>query len=219
MVRTSQQDALTDDEFRRLVQAVPDIPAKYHATAYWVLFGAGRLGLRAGELAHASEHWINWDRELLEIPYHEPCDCGYCLKQARQELTYDETKSLEERFKKRWQPKTEQSARAIPFGFDLEVAAVVKSFFSEYDQYPRSRITINRRLDRVASAAGMDPDTIYPHALRATAATYHAYRGVPAVALQSFMGWGDIQTAQHYLRLSGTATKDAVVDAHSDGIQ
>lgn len=75
---------------------------------------------------------------------------------------------------------------------------------------------MNRRVDRVAEAAGLDPSSVYPHALRATAATYHAYQGLPAAALQSMFGWGRLDVAQKYLRLSGSATADALEKAHAD---
>jgi site-specific recombinase XerD len=55
---------------------------------------------------------------------------------------------------------------------------------------------------------------IYPHCLRATAASYHAYRGVAPVPLQALMGWSDLATAQKYIRISGTATARAVRNIH-----
>lgn len=55
---------------------------------------------------------------------------------------------------------------------------------------------------------------IYPHALRATAATYHAYNGLPAIALQNLMGWADLETAQKYLRKSAGATEKALEEIH-----
>ncbi|QLG61108.1 tyrosine-type recombinase/integrase [Halorarum salinum] len=65
-------------------------------------------------------------------------------------------------------------------------------------------------MTRVAEEAGMDRSKLYPHALRATAATYHAYHGLPATALQSFMGWGKISAANKYVRLSGKQTAKAL---------
>jgi site-specific recombinase XerD len=42
------------------------------------------------------------------------------------------------------------------------------------------------------------PGRVYPHCLRATAASYHAYKGVAPVPLQVLMGWSDLATAQKY---------------------
>lgn len=55
---------------------------------------------------------------------------------------------------------------------------------------------------------------VYPHWLRATAASYHAYQGVAPVPLQALMGWSDLATAQKYIRISGTATASALRQAH-----
>ncbi|WP_345779778.1 site-specific integrase [Halosolutus halophilus] len=55
---------------------------------------------------------------------------------------------------------------------------------------------------------------VYPHCLRATAASYHAYQGVAPVPLQALMGWSNLATAQKYIRISGTATADALWQAH-----
>src|SRR5699024_3733715 len=106
--------------------------------------------------------------------------------------------------------------RSIPFTFNDQVAAVIELFFEEFDEYPHSRVSVNRRIDRVAEAAGMDTENVYPHCLRATAATYHAYRGVPPVALQSMFGWSKLLIARHYIRRSGGATKDALDEIYSD---
>jgi site-specific recombinase XerD len=55
---------------------------------------------------------------------------------------------------------------------------------------------------------------VYPHALRATAATFHAYRGLDPVPLQALIGWSCLSTAQKYIRLSGGTTAKALNDIH-----
>lgn len=55
-----------------------------------------------------------------------------------------------------------------------------------------------------------------PHCLRATAANPHAYKGVAPVPLQALMGWSDLATAQKYIRISGTATADALRTSTTD---
>ncbi|WP_394338778.1 tyrosine-type recombinase/integrase [Haloplanus rubicundus] len=82
-----------------------------------------------------------------------------------------------------------------------------------YDTLSRSRSTLNRRVQAAASAADL-PGRVYPHCLRATAASYHAYKGVAPVPLQALMGWSDLATAQKYSRISGTATADALRRFH-----
>lgn len=216
MVRHSHQDALDEQTFERLVDATYELKPPFDAETQFILFAGGRLGMRAGEISHIRESWVDWDRNVIQIPSHEDCDCGYCYKQARQAMTYDEDLTLDEAMKHRWQPKTTTSARSIPFDFDEQIAAVIRAFFSIYDEYEHSRVSVNRRIDRVAEQAGIGPDHVYPHALRATAATFHAYRGLGAAALQSLFGWSQLTTAQKYVRLSGGATAKALRDCHCE---
>jgi len=56
-----------------------------------VLFAAGRLGMRGGEIAHISKDWIDFDNKILTIPSHERCTdgrdggiCGHCRGAAEQ---------------------------------------------------------------------------------------------------------------------------------------
>lgn len=217
MPRHSHQDALTEDQFRTLLDATDDLEDEYQAETYFILVAAGRLGMRGGEIAHMREDWINWERSIITIPGHEPCECGYCRQSAKQSVGYNpESTTFESELAARWKPKTPTSARSVPFDYDDEIEATVTAFFEMHDEFPICRSSINRRVDRVMEAAGMDPDACYPHALRATAATWHAYRGLAAVPLQNLMGWRRLATAQKYIRLSGSATAEALRDAHQD---
>lgn len=56
-----------------------------------IVFLAGRLGLRVGEIVHMRESWINWRRQMIQIPEHQHCEkgkdggvCGYCRQGAKQ---------------------------------------------------------------------------------------------------------------------------------------
>lgn len=256
MTRHSHQDALDDGQYQRLLEACDQLVEPYRTECKFIIVAGGRLGLRAGEIAHLRNDWINWDREMIEIPGWDPCDkgrgggrCGYCRKRAIEHLvannltiqeaieevhededtadwTDEEVRSaaLERRDRtnitydtaltQRWEPKTATSERAVPFGFDEDVKSAVEEFQWKFDRYEHSRVSINRRVARVADAAGMNAERIYPHALRATAATFHAYRGLPAPALQSLMGWSKLSVASKYLRLTGSATAKALNEAH-----
>lgn len=220
MTRHSHQDAPSEPQFRRLLEATTELDYPYSMQCRWVLVAAGRLGLRAGEISHMREHWIDWQRSQINIPRHEPCSdgkndsvCGYCRKRAEEAVEHNDDLSMETALAERWEPKTSNSARAIPFDFDEDVERLVEAFWRDRDRFPNSRASINRRVDRACEAAGIQT---YPHALRACAATWHAYRGLPAPALQSLMGWAKLNTATKYIRLSGGATADALRAAHSD---
>ena len=216
MVRHSHQDALDEPTFRALVEAAHEMRPPRDAETLLILYAGGRLGMRAGEISHMTADWVDFRRSVIDVPRHEPCDCGYCRKQAKQAADHDDDLDVEADLTTRWKPKTDASVRSIPFDFDEDVAAVVRAFFERFDAYPHSRLSVNRRVNRVAEIAGEDVDSIYPHCLRATAASYHAYRGLPAAALQSLFGWTDLDTAQKYVRLSGGQTQQALNDVHSE---
>lgn len=217
MTRHSHQDALTEEEFDRLFEATSELDDYFELEARFILVAGGRLGMRAGEICHMDESWINWEESIIHIPWHEPCDCGYCRTQSQDAVERESSdKSFDEELQDRWKPKTENSARAIPFDFTERTKEAVEEFFFWQSEFPHSRSSINRRVDRVLEAAGMPNSKCYPHALRATAGTWHAYRGVPAAALQSLMGWSQMSVAEKYIRLSGGATARALKEAHSD---
>lgn len=223
MVRHSHQDAVTESEFDQLVKATDKLEKPYDAECLFILVAAGRLGLRAGEISHLREEWIDWNTKQIHIPRFDPCDhgdngsiCGYCRSQAQLAVENGTYETLDEALENRWEPKCENSARTIPFDFDPFIETVVKEFFVGRGRYPHSRVSVNRRVDRVLKAAGFPAEYCYPHSLRATAASWHAYRGLPAPALQSLFGWSNIQSAQKYVRLSGRPTAKALEETHSD---
>ena len=105
------------------------------------------------------------------------------------------------------------SARSIAIDLSLRLELCLERFTDQYDSFPRSRTTVNRRVTAAAEAADIDGRG-YPHCLRATAASYHAYQGVAPVPLQALMGWSDLATAQKYIRISGRAMADALRQVH-----
>ncbi|WP_237561185.1 tyrosine-type recombinase/integrase [Halococcus sediminicola] len=133
--------------------------------------------------------------------------------QARQEAAHNEQLTVPDALASRWHPKTIASARSIPFDLSLRIELCIERYANRYDGFPRSRATVNRRVEEAVEEADLT-GRIYPHCLRATAASYHAYKGVAPVPLQALMGWGDLATAQKYMRISGTATADALRQVH-----
>lgn len=221
MPRHAHQNAVDEQTFERLLKAADQLKDPYDAECRLILLLGGRLGLRAGEITHLRSEWIDWQRKHIRIPAYDPCDhgkndgvCGYCRKQARQQARKNDDVELEEALEERWTPKTRHSVRTIPFGFDERIEEILEEFFFMRDGYPASRCSVNRRVNKVCEEAGYPKDELYPHALRATAATWHAYSGVPVAALQSLFGWAELQTAQKYVRLSGGATQEALQNVH-----
>ena len=120
---------------------------------------------------------------------------------------------MEKALEGRWHAKTEQSARAVPYRFSDKVEGVVEDFFNKYEDYPKSRLSVNRRVRQAKRESELEK-RVYPHALRATAATFQAYKGLPTVALMNLLGWADLETAQKYIRKSAGATEKALNEIH-----
>jgi len=177
--------------------------AYYGQQARFVILVCGRLGLRRGELGHMRESWIDWRNSMISIPYHQPCDkgrdggiCGYCTRLAQMQADHAPERTIDDRRRRMWSPKTQAAAREVPFDANERAAIALERFFDRFDRWPCSVQAVNRRVDKAAALAGLD---VYPHALRATAASYHASRDISVHSLMSIMGWADPSTARAYV--------------------
>jgi len=214
-VRHTYQDALGERDFQLLLEGATLLSERYRLQTRFVLLLGGRLGMRAGEICHLKEDWVDWDREMINIPHYEPCSCGYCREQASQKTDWNDM-TFEAAMERRWCPKSDRGSRAIPFDFSPKVQLIMERFFDLHDEFHLSRKTVNRRVTRAAEKAEeIDPERTYPHCLRSTAATYHASRGLKAIQLQALMGWEDLETAQKYVKLTGEHTARALRNAHN----
>lgn len=70
-----------------------------------VLYCCGRLGIRAGELAHMTEDWIDWSSQHIVIPSYEKCTdgrdggiCGHCKGAAKQMARIRTENSLDKHY-------------------------------------------------------------------------------------------------------------------------
>jgi len=163
---------------------------------------------------------------MIEIPDHHDCTkgtnggvCGYCRQLARQRVEYaDGDLTMEEALEWMWVPKTAAAAREVYFGFDARLKLVIERYFESdaYDRYEPSGTAINRRVKKAAEhAAELKREDVRPHSLRATAATYHAGRGLEMLPLMQMMGWCQPQTAEIYIGRSGTNTARQLDSIHS----
>ena len=153
--RHTHEDVLNDRKFELLLEACTALPDPQGFEARLVCLVGGRLGLRAGEIAHFQISWIDWDRKPIRIPQHESCDCGYCRRQARQEARHNDHLSVASALASRWHPKTVSSARSIPFDLSLRIELCIERFADRYDGFPRSRVTVNRRVEEAAKEADL----------------------------------------------------------------
>lgn len=201
------EDALSEDQFEHLVESLDRFRNKSQKLeAKFILFTAGRLGMRAGEISHIKKDWINFKKDLIKIPPHEPCDCGYCRQRAISEYEHNDNLTLEQAMERRWHPKTDHAIRSIPYDWSDRVKKCILEFFDIYDKFPIARNGVNRRVKKLAKLSDLDKN-IYPHSLRATAGTFHAYNGLSITGLLNLMGWSDLKIAQKYIRVSGGATQ------------
>jgi len=130
---------------------------------------------------------------------------------AGDRLSVDEAKTV------RWFAKTDAAAREVPYGWDPRVELAIERFFDKGRAgWMLSKTALNRRLNKaLKNAEELTIRSTMPHGLRATAASYHAGRGVPALALQSLLGWADMQTARRYIRQSPDNTERVLHHQHS----
>jgi len=238
----ARDDALSPREFEQLIATTYDLRNdRIACETRAVLYLAGRVGLRKGEITHLDADWFDWSDGSITIPEFQACTkgqhaaepCGYCRRRAEDrvetnnishadaidalvhvmdgetttdqeldakaaELVSEVNISMEDALAKQWQSKTPQSARTVPFDFDVRVELALEKWLENSDGWENSAATVNRRVNRVAEQSPVD-SRVYPHALRATAASYHASRDISVHSLMSIMGWSDPGTARAYV--------------------
>ena len=91
MTKHSHEKAIDEQTFDRLYEASGELAHPFDAECAFVLVATGRLGMRAGEVCHLRESWVNWQKNMIEIPSFDPCDkgedggpCHYCQDMAQQ---------------------------------------------------------------------------------------------------------------------------------------
>lgn len=247
--RHSRDNALEPKMFEHLVESTYRMDDYYGLQARFVLFMAGRLGLRAGEIAHMDESWIDWRRSLICIPRQYDCTkgkdggiCGMCRQNARQKAGVRTENRYEEYHRKldgavelepgrggaqesivdeevftgsMWTPKTENAVREIAFDSVVRAGICVDRFFERFDSWPISQVGVNRRVTSAAEECPqIDPDDIFPHALRATGATFWADRGLGPKDLKQLLGWSQLSTARNYISESTVRLSQAMRHAN-----
>ncbi|WP_226043536.1 site-specific integrase [Natrinema sp. DC36] len=121
--------------------------------------------------------------------------------------------TMEEALEERWNPKTSAGSRAVPFDFDVRTQMCIEEFADQYDRFPKSRATVNRRINQAAEEAGLE-ERVFPHALRATSASLLVLHGVSAHSLMAILGWEDISTARVYISSNEQSAANEVRSKH-----
>lgn len=219
----TREKALTERDFEYLLEGARRIenPAD-RFESHAIILISGRLGLRPGEVTHFASPWVDEQRQIIHIPEHVTCQkgqdggaCGYCRQAARQRASHSSGESAEELVSQYWQPKTDAAARPVPFHFSTRVQAAIELLVSKHGGWPYSFSTLQRRLDAALdNAPFLDTESTSLHGLRATAASYHASRGLDLAAFRSMFGWEDLETARQYLNIDGAMTRRALSNIH-----
>lgn len=219
-VHHSKEDALDDREFELLLEASYGMDDYYALETRFIILVAGRLGLRSGEIVHMRDDWIDTRRRMIVIPPQQRCEsgidgdiCGSCKQAARQMVEHNDGLTLQQALAQMWRPKTSAAAREVPFDVSPRAELAIERYFDRFDRFQTSQTGVHRRVTKAAEQADeLDADDVYPHCLRATAATRLASKGVNVVALQAMLGWSQFSTAYAYIRRSGENTARAIRD-------
>jgi integrase len=173
---SSQEDVLSPQELKLMLLASSgDLKDSF---IFRTLVFAG---LRVSELKHLRHSWVNLEEQTITVPTRQYCDCAEC-KRKRDGI---------------WRPKTKKGARTILIHPML--MPVIREFIDRYEEIGLSTFTLWRRVRKIAERAHISR-SIYPHCLRATAATMLAYQKISAPALKYVMGWETLDAADAYVK-------------------
>jgi len=170
---TSEESALNEEQTQQLWGVCKEIADK-------VLIGLlAFCGLRVSEACHVRRTWIKEDQ--IHIPPKQECHCFECRKRGY------------------WQPKTKAGSRIIP------IPAFLRRYIYEFYQQEPEGLEITRQSAwykvRALTKRAKLP-VVFPHALRASAATLFAAKGLTGTELCYVMGWSRLEVGESYVRIS-----------------
>lgn len=117
-----------------------------------------------------------------------------------------------------WEPKTNSGERKIPIVYNTFRDELLK-FYEKNEKLEYSRQWVWNAVNNISKSIWGFKDVfkaetnkhecilnkpLYPHALRATAASLWAFKGMNATALKSIMGWSSIEIADVYVKSDET---------------
>ena len=172
------REPLEEHELDQLISAASERDLKHEFTVRILAY----TGLRADELAHMTEDWVDWQNEQIRVPPSQ-----------------DD-----------WSPKTDHAARTIPVREPATVR-VLREFFKRRDSVDVTRKAIYERVVRVADDTDLRKK-VTPHALRHTYGTLIAANGASAQYIRQTMGHADLSSANDYIKFSGKQLADEADD-------
>ncbi|HUU63046.1 MAG TPA: site-specific integrase [Dehalococcoidia bacterium] len=169
-----KEDALDPQQVTELLLVCSSLRDKF--IIYSLIFA----GLRVSELKHLQRAWFNAEEETITIPNRQTCECKECKKKRNC----------------KWQPKTKKGARTILI--HPKLLPVMHEFLAGHEEIGLTRTRIWQIVQKLGRDAGIPH--VYPHALRSTAATIMAYKGVSGPTLQYDFGWARLSSAEEYVK-------------------
>lgn len=218
----TRDHVLRESEFERLLVGAGRLDDTVAIEARAALLIMGRLGLRAGELVHLDESWIDWRHHLVRVPEQDACTkgrdggaCGSCRQAVKQRQQNGDERPFEVILEEYWQPKTEAAVRDIPFDWSVRVEVALEELLDEYEGWPTSYSTLQRRLESALECApGLQSDETTIHGLRGTAASFHAGNGLEMQSLRGMFGWRDNDTPKKYLSIDGEMVRRGLQEVY-----
>lgn len=219
--RHAREDSLSQVEFERGCETIFRMDDDYFSLeSRFIWFVAGRLGLRSGEIVHMKSSWIDRSERTITIPRYQPCDkgrdggiCGQCRQNAKQIVDIHGI-SIDEAEGYMWGPKTESGAREIVYDATPRTRIAVEDYFDRFGSFQASGTAVNRRVNKIAEMTDcLDPSDIYPHCLRATAASNLLASGLGLMNLKVHMGWAALDTVLTYADEDHVGTAQSVREA------
>ena len=180
--------------------------------------------------------------DYIQIPEKgQYCDCRDCKLQhfldvEQNKIGVKYTKKWYSEIRKKfdannaegryWEPKTKAGIRKIPIVYDVFREELFK-FYEQNNRLNYSRQWVWNTINNISKTIWGSKDVfnpksnkyecvlnkpLYPHALRATAASLWAFKGMNATALKSIMGWSSIEIADIYVKSDETQSLHAAKD-------
>ncbi|MFC2069416.1 tyrosine-type recombinase/integrase [Chloroflexota bacterium] len=177
-----REDVLSPQEFNMLLFACNSLKDKF--IVYLLVFS----GLRVSELKHLRRSWVNIEETTVTIPTRQYCTCAEC--------NYLNPKTGKYKYGI-WKPKTKKGARTILIHPML--LPVMREFLANNESLGISRVAIWAHVKKIARQAHIFRN-VYPHCLRATAATMLSLEKISAPSLKYTMGWSSLQAAEDYIK-------------------
>lgn len=178
---SSREDALDSQQVNKLMWTCHSLLHKF--IIYTLLFA----GLRVSELVHLNRSWVNLEEGTITVPSRQYCSCKECNQVNKK------TGKTKDGI---WKPKTIKGARTILIHPVL--LPVMTEFLANYENVGRNRQNVWYIVQKLGRLARIPH--VYPHCLRATAATVMAFEGISGPGLQYDFGWARLSSAEAYVK-------------------